>query len=176
MDLIQSDQYETPDDLFEALDQEFHFGLDAAAKWDNHKCERFFGHYYPDDPDAFVDALSVPWDTGHKGAVWLNPPYSRGNIDAFVEKAISEHFSNRLTIVLLTRCDPTTKWFKRLAQHSFEIRLLARRVKFKGEDHLYNFPCAVSILAPTNSLVMGVFRLWDWTMEEHERYYPDEEI
>ena len=32
----------TPDWLFNKLDREFHFGLDAAASDLNHKCEKYF--------------------------------------------------------------------------------------------------------------------------------------
>lgn len=32
----------TPDWLFNQLDREFHFGLDAAASDLNHKCEKYF--------------------------------------------------------------------------------------------------------------------------------------
>lgn len=34
--------WETPQRLFDELDAEFHFTLDAAASDENHKCERFF--------------------------------------------------------------------------------------------------------------------------------------
>ena len=34
--------WETPQKLFDKLDAEFHFTLDAAASDENHKCERYF--------------------------------------------------------------------------------------------------------------------------------------
>lgn len=34
--------WETPQKLFDELDAEFHFTLDAAASDENHKCERYF--------------------------------------------------------------------------------------------------------------------------------------
>lgn len=34
--------WETPQDFFEKLDEEFHFTLDAAASDENHKCERYY--------------------------------------------------------------------------------------------------------------------------------------
>lgn len=37
-----SDEWETPQALFDALDTEFHFDLDVCANEDNKKCERFF--------------------------------------------------------------------------------------------------------------------------------------
>ena len=38
----KSDEWETPQDVFNALHSEFHFTLDACATEQNHKCERFF--------------------------------------------------------------------------------------------------------------------------------------
>lgn len=37
-----SDEWETPDELFDRLNSEFHFTLDACANSDNHKCDRYF--------------------------------------------------------------------------------------------------------------------------------------
>jgi site-specific DNA-methyltransferase (adenine-specific) len=34
--------WETPQKLFDELDAEFHFTLDAAASDENHKCARYF--------------------------------------------------------------------------------------------------------------------------------------
>ena len=42
--LFSSDKnfWETPQKLFDELDAEFHFTLDAAASDENHKCARYF--------------------------------------------------------------------------------------------------------------------------------------
>lgn len=37
-----SDEWETPQDLFEELDKEFNFDLDVCATSDNHKCPVYF--------------------------------------------------------------------------------------------------------------------------------------
>ena len=72
--------WRTPKDFFRELDQEFHFGLDAAASPENAKCERYF------TPET--DGLSRPW-SGY-GAVFCNPPYGR-EIGKWVQKSYSEH-------------------------------------------------------------------------------------
>lgn len=38
----ESDEYETPIEIFFALDDEFHFDLDPCATDENHKCERYY--------------------------------------------------------------------------------------------------------------------------------------
>ena len=37
-----TDEWETPQDLFDRLDQEFCFDLDPCANETNHKCEKYF--------------------------------------------------------------------------------------------------------------------------------------
>ena len=37
-----SDNWSTPQDIYEALDNEFNFNLDPCADESNHKCENFF--------------------------------------------------------------------------------------------------------------------------------------
>lgn len=37
-----SDDWETPQDIFNSLNNEFNFNLDPCASPDNHKCEKYF--------------------------------------------------------------------------------------------------------------------------------------
>ena len=46
--------WETPQDLFDKLNAEFHFDLDVCALPENAKCERY---YTPED-----DGLLQPWN------------------------------------------------------------------------------------------------------------------
>ena len=38
----KSDEWATPQELFDELDREFHFTLDPCATEENHKCEKYF--------------------------------------------------------------------------------------------------------------------------------------
>ena len=69
-----TDQWATPQHLFDELDREFHFDLDVGADETNHKCARYF--------DRSVNGLSQEWT----GTCWMNPPYGR-EIGKWVEKA-----------------------------------------------------------------------------------------
>ena len=55
----ESELWETPQDFFDALDREFHFGLDACATPENAKCKNFF--------TPKQDGLAQKW-----GGVWNN--------------------------------------------------------------------------------------------------------
>lgn len=55
----------TPQDLFDQLDQTFHFTLDVCASESNAKCKRYF--------TAEQDGLKQDWGGGHylvQSAVW----------------------------------------------------------------------------------------------------------
>lgn len=62
----KSEMWETPQELFDILNDEFHFTVDVCATKDNAKCENFF------TPE--MDGLKQEWT----GACWCNPPYGRG--------------------------------------------------------------------------------------------------
>lgn len=38
----KTDQWATPQEVFDQLNQEFHFNLDPCADEQNHKCEKYF--------------------------------------------------------------------------------------------------------------------------------------
>ena len=60
----------TPQALFDALDEEFSFNLDAAANDHNAKC----GMYLTQEDDALAQPS---WPVPRGSSVWLNPPYGR---------------------------------------------------------------------------------------------------
>lgn len=153
-----NDEWETPNDLFFKLNDEFNFSFDAACKTDNAKCST--GNFL----DLGLEALEAPWHMAH-GAVWLNPPYSRGNIYPFMQKAYGESQLTDKPIVCLVRCDPTARWFKNWVDgKAFEVRMLKHRVQFVGADASYPFPCCVVIYDRTLHAAEQdtIYSLWSW--------------
>jgi len=153
-----NDEWGTPDELFLSLDDEFDFKFDAACKTINAKCST--GNFL----DLGIDAMEAPW---HKaiGSIWLNPPYSRGNILSFMKKAYLESLLMDHPVVCLIRCDPTTRWFKNWVDgKALEVRLLKRRVRFVGADASYPWPCCVVVYNRHLHLPnqKTVYHLWDW--------------
>lgn len=125
-------EWETPQDFFDTLDEEFRFDLDIAANDDNHKCVR----YYTKEMDGLANKAN--WG----GHVWCNPPYGR-EIGKWV-KACSEYAG--LSVMLLpARTD--TRWF-----HDYiytnprsEIRFIKGRLKFGESKNSAPFPSMVVI-------------------------------
>jgi len=91
--------WETPPDLFEALDEQFHFTLDTASSNENRLCAEW---YVETD-----NALDRSWET--RGSWWCNPPYGR-TLKAWIEKALYEQSQGHYGVMLLpARTD--TRWF-----------------------------------------------------------------
>ena len=116
---MANDGWETPLPLFKALDDEFGFELDAASSDENALCVQHL--------TATDDALKVAW---HKLAVvvWLNPPYSKPNLQLFLRKALEESRCG-CTVVVLVPADTSTQWWHDYAMKAAEVRFLKTRIR-----------------------------------------------
>lgn len=125
-----SDEWSTPQDLFDDLHREFGFDLDVCASDGNAKC----GTYYT----RAQDGLAQPWT----GTCWMNPPYG-SEIGAWVRKA---HDSARdgATVVCLVPARVDTGWWWDYCRHG-EVRFLRGRLRFGGGDNGAPFPSAVVV-------------------------------
>jgi len=97
--LSEKQDWETPDHIFDPINDIFNFDLDACASNENKKCKNYF--------TISDNCLTVPWK--YK-SVWLNPPYSRANKTdpqsgtlIYIKKAFEEVYfqKNSETVVLL---------------------------------------------------------------------------
>lgn len=114
--------WRTPEFLFQALNQEYHFVLDAAADPENKKCKK----YYTETEDG----LKQSWDVG--GAVFCNPPYGR-KIWKWVKKAYEESQRCKNAIVLLIPARTDTTYFHEYVYGKSEIRFIRGRLRFLDE-------------------------------------------
>lgn len=116
--------WETPGELFDRIDEEFGFTLDVAASAENRKVEAFIS--------AEQDAMAVPWG---RNVCWLNPPYGRGHrLSAWVRKAYEESL-NGTTTVMLIPARTNTNWFHDYCLAHGEVRFVRGRPKFGGAEH-----------------------------------------
>lgn len=127
-----SDEWATPQWLYDELDAEFHFNLDPCATADNNKCSKFY--------TAKEDGLKNSWG-GY--TVFCNPPYSQ--IDKWVEKAFRETRTDDTTVVMLIPSRTDTKYFHRFIYQRTEIRFVKGRLKFGDGQGSAPFPSMIVI-------------------------------
>jgi phage N-6-adenine-methyltransferase len=127
-----SDDWGTPQHVFDDLNEEFGFEVDVCALAHNAKCEKYF------TPEQ--NGLEQEWckDVVH----WMNPPYGR-QIDKWIKKA----YESESTVVCLVPARTDTKWW-----HSYcmkgEVRFLKGRLYFEKKEGKMDrapFPSAIVI-------------------------------
>ncbi len=114
---VASDEWYTPKEIIDSLGK---FDLDPCAPlhplWDT--ADKMYNKQ--------DDGLSKEWH----GRIWLNPPYSRPLIEAFVKK-MAEH-GNGIAL-LFNRCD--NKLFHNIIfKHATAMRFLRKRIRFYRPD------------------------------------------
>ena len=77
------------------------------------------------------DGLSRPWH----GNVFLNPPYTRGIIDRFINKLSRERYSGRVKkAIVITNNSTDTGWGQSILMEADAVCFLNKRVHFVSED------------------------------------------
>lgn len=143
----KSNEWETPKDIFNLLNEEFHFELDAAATKDNHLCN----YFYTKEENSLVQ------DWSKFKSIFCNPPYGR-EIGKFIKKGFEESLKGSVVVFLIpARVD--TKWWHEYCSKG-EVRFIKGRLKFNNrifpswkEDGTHKispapFPSAVVIFGP----------------------------
>ena len=138
----RTDEWATPQDLFDLLNAVFRFTLDVCATEENTKCYHYF--------DKHKNGLNQEWT----GTCWMNPPYGRA-IAQWVEKAYFSAKHNGATVVCLLPARTDTRWW-----HDFctkgEIHFIKGRLKFGNAKHNAPFPSAIVIFRPQLDLNGGM--------------------
>jgi phage N-6-adenine-methyltransferase len=127
-----SEEWETPQKFFDAVDAVFHFTLDVCAAHDNAKCDRY---YTRED-----DGLSRVW----RGVCWMNPPYGR-EISLWVKKAYESSLTDGAVVVCLLPARTDTRWWHDYVLcHAERIWFVRGRLRFSGKGSA-PFPSALIV-------------------------------
>lgn len=127
------DDWRTPQRLFDDLNKEFDFEVDAAATKENTKC----GWKY------FTDALSsIPWMTLGSTRFFLNPPYGKNK--EFIKRAYEESLKGA-TVVCLIPSRTDTQWWHDYVMKSSEIRFFRGRLYFDDAVFPAPFPSCIVV-------------------------------
>ncbi len=116
-----TDMWETPQWLFDRLNDVYHFEVDVCAVYENAKCQRF---YTPE-----MDGLMQIWE----GVCWMNPPYGC-EISKWIRKAY-ESAQNGATVVCLLPSRTDTAWWHEYCMRG-DITFLRGRLKFGDQKKL----------------------------------------
>ncbi|HCE2128184.1 TPA: phage N-6-adenine-methyltransferase [Vibrio parahaemolyticus] len=139
----KQDKWQTPPAVFEKLNEEFNFTLDATAEPETALCD----HYFTIDDDA----LTQGW--GNQ-MVYCNPPYSQ--LKDFAKKA-QEEAKKGATVVMLVPARTDTKAFHDYLSHG-EVRLIKGRLKFLMEGKEQDaapFPSMVCVMGKDREQKIG---------------------
>ena len=108
--LIHSDNWATPDQLYNSLNKEFNFDFDPCPL------------------NSKFDGLKINWGKSN----FVNPPYSRKLKEEFVYKAIEQSKNGNVCVMLLPVSTSTKLFHDHILPNANEIRFLRGRVKFLG--------------------------------------------
>ena len=132
-----TDDWATPQGLFDALNDEFEFTLDPCASPDNAKCVKYF--------TKEDNGLAQDW-TGYR--VFCNPPYGKAIVQ-WVKKCAEEAEKGTLVVMLIpARTD--TSYFHDFIYNKAEIRFIRGRLHFNNSKQSAPFPSMIVIFNNSN--------------------------
>lgn len=129
----KSNEWTTPTNLFNELDNEFNFTLDPCSTHDNAKCEK---HFTLEDNGLLQD-----WSNN---IVFMNPPYGR-EIKHWIKKAYTESLKGATVVCLIPARTDTTYWHDYIFDKADDIRFLRGRLKFGDSKNSAPFPSAIVV-------------------------------
>ena len=129
----KSNEWATPQNLFDELNDEFNFTLDPCATDENAKCSKYF--------TIEDDGLSKDWSND---VVFMNPPYGR-EIKKWIKKAYEESLNGATVVCLIPARTDTTYWHDFIFGKANDIRFLRGRLKFGNSKNSAPFPSAIVV-------------------------------
>lgn len=115
-----ADDWRTPPEIFNKLNSEFTFDLDAAANETNALVRPYL-----------TDALALEAWGGER--IWLNPPYGR-MLEPFIRRAQQEAFNGKIVVCLIPTRTRAAWWHEAVIGKATEVRAVRKRPKFLRPD------------------------------------------
>jgi len=153
----------TPQNVFDELNQEFNFTLDPCCTERTAKCKKFF------TPE--IDGLKQNWEGE---SVFVNPPFGREQA-SWIKKGFEESRKPNTLVVFLIPARTDTRAFHKYLYQKAEIRFICGRLKFINPDSdtpkekwtAAPFPSMVCILGRNISPNFRTKSLRDFPNGEH---------
>jgi site-specific DNA-methyltransferase (adenine-specific) len=138
----KTNEWSTPNDLFQKLDLEFHFTLDPCCTHENAKCKKHF--------TSEENGLMQNWSND---IVFMNPPYGR-QIGNWIKKAHESSLEGATIVCLIPARTDTIYWHKHIWDEiknkprlGVEIRFIKGRIKFGEYKSSAPFPSAIIVFS-----------------------------
>jgi len=126
------DNYATPPELYNELNEEFHFDFDPCPY---------------NEKEIVNNGLIVDWGMSN----YINPPYSQKLKELFVKKAINEAKKGKTCVLLIPVSTSTILFHDHIKPNAKEIRFLKGRIKFGKRDKEGNFYLPLNSKGKTQS-------------------------
>ena len=129
-----TNEWATPQEFFDKLNEEFNFTLDPCATPQNAKCKKFY--------TIKEDGLKQNWQGE---TVFCNPPYGRA-IKDWVRKCYEESKKpNTIVVMLIPARTDTTYFHDYIYKKARDIRFVKGRLKFGNSTNSAPFPSMVVV-------------------------------
>lgn len=129
----KSNEWNTPQWLFDKLDEEFNFTLDPCSNNGNAKCGKCY--------TKKEDGLKQDWS---KDVVFMNPPYG-GHTGEWIRKAWQESLKGATVVCLIVSSTDRSYWHEYIFPYASQIRYIRGRLKFSNADSTAPFASAIII-------------------------------
>lgn len=122
------------------------------------------------------DGLSDPWPEGPGVRIFVNPPYSRGQVLRWAKRCTEFVQANPTAVVLaLVKLDPTTEWWREFHRVPCVAYPFRQRVRFGGAQAGADFCSVLLVLTQDEKYVLptklqmklsGRLEPFPWVSEE----------
>lgn len=163
----KSNDWETPVDLFNKLNEYYNFDIDVCCTEQNKKCAvgitkkddgliQSWTRFYEENQHSKSCAIQRPL------IAWMNPPYK--DIKLWLAKAIVMAEDEDISTVCLLPARTDTKWFHEFLYHGKDdkkyiqaVRFLKGRLKFVGAKSSAPFPSMIATIQPLGLIFNSIF-------------------
>jgi len=138
----KTNEWETPQNLFDELNEEFNFTLDPCATSKNAKCSKYY--------TVKENGLKQNWS---KDIVFMNPPYG-GHTGSWIKKAHEESKKGAVVVCLIVSSTDRTYWHDYIFPYASEIRFLRGRIRFGEAKSTAPFASAIVVFRNKKSKII----------------------
>jgi len=131
----KSNEWVTPQDFFDELNDEFGFTLDPCSTDINYKCIK---HYTLED-----NGLSKDWSGD---VVFMNLPYG-GNTGYWIKKALAESRKGSTVVCLIVSATDRSYWHDYIFPNAAQIRFIRGGLRFSDATSTAPFASAVVVFS-----------------------------